>query len=92
MGVLVDLPIDTGETRRIYVRLNNFDQVANHGVPATARFRGFICRDAYESGGRFVFERVVEFDADVSQPLWAQAYAALRREPDFAEATDEMAS
>lgn len=65
-----------GEERPCYIRLNNVE-VSNHGVPAQALFRGFLTRDAFETGASFAWERRIEFTADVSLPLWPQAYGAL---------------
>lgn len=75
-----------GEERELYWRLNNFEQLANHGVPAAARFRAFLSKDAFEAGKNFVTEKVIEFQADVSKPMWEQAYEALRQEEGFKKA------
>lgn len=66
-----------GEDRDIYVRLNNIE-ASNHGVQASALFRGFLSKQAFEDGKHYVFEKTVEFDADVSSSLWEQAYNFLK--------------
>lgn len=77
MAIKAKTETSYGETRELYIRLNNVE-ASNHGVKATALFRGFFSKKAFEDGKSFVWERQVEFDADVSQPLWSQAYAALQ--------------
>lgn len=76
-----------GENRPAYIRLNNVE-ASNHGTRAVALFRGFVSREAFEAGKGFVWEHQVEFTADVSQPIWAQGYAALRALPEMAGAKD----
>lgn len=80
MAILATVETTYGEERSLYIRLNNFEQLANHAVAAEARFRGFVSREAFEAGKAYVFERIVTFDADVSEPVWAQAYDALKLE------------
>ncbi len=72
-----------GEKRECYIRLNTVE-TSNHGAPTRALFRGFLSREAFESGAAFVWEREIEFAADVACPLWPQAYAALVEEEGFA--------
>lgn len=74
-----------GEERELYVRLNNVE-ASNHGERATALFRGFLSEQAFRDGKHYVFEKTVEFVADVSTSLWEQAYVALKSE--YPEATD----
>lgn len=77
-----------GEERDCYIRLNNIE-ASNHGQPAQALFRAFLGRAAFEAGHHYVAELPVEFAADVSRPLWGQAYDALKeRLPDAADADD----
>ena len=65
-----------GEQRELYIRRNNIE-ASNHGVASHALVRGFISQEAFEAGAHFVWEKEIEFQADVTQPLWQQAYAAL---------------
>ena len=71
-----------GEDREVYIRLNNVE-ASNHGVKAIATFRGFLSADAFSAGAHFVWGTEVEFDCDVSQPIWPQAYAALATAHEF---------
>lgn len=66
-----------GEDRELYIRLNNVE-ASNHGVEATAKFRGYISREKFEDGANYLWEQDIEFVADVAQPLWWQAYQALK--------------
>jgi hypothetical protein len=85
MAVKVTSETSFGETRELYVRLNNVE-TSNHGVKTFALFRGFLSKEAFENGKSYVWERSVEFDADVSKPLWKQAYDALAADPEFKHA------
>ncbi len=76
MAITATVTTQYGEDRECYIRLNNME-VSNHGLPAQALFRGFLSREAFKAGAHYVWETSVEFDADVSQPLWAQAYHRL---------------
>lgn len=76
MAIKIKEETQFGEERDLYVRLNNLE-ASNHGVKAVALFRGFLSEQAYDDGKHYVFEKKVEFDPDVSRPLWEQAYAAL---------------
>ena len=71
-----------GEDRQCYIRLNNVE-ATNHGTPTLALFRGFLSKEAFEDGSHYVWEKSVEFTADVSQPIWPQAYAALIAQEGF---------
>lgn len=88
MAVLATVDTGFGESRELYIRLNNFEQLANHGVPAVARFRGFLSQAAFAEGAHFVIERLVEFTADAPEAPWPDAYLALKALPEFAEAVD----
>ncbi|WP_265556576.1 hypothetical protein [Serratia grimesii] len=77
MAIEVTVTNDFGEVGRLYVRLNNAG-VSNHGVASTALFRGFTTREAYTEGYRYQYEREIEFNADVTQSVWPQAYAAYK--------------
>lgn len=87
MAVQVSIETSYGETRQAYIRLNNVE-ASNHGIPTCALFRGYVSKEAFEAGKAFVWERQVEFTSDVSRPLWEQAYAALKGQPEMAGATD----
>lgn len=87
MAVLAEIETSFGELRECYIRLNNVE-ASNHGVNASALFRGFISQGAFEEGKSFVFEKAIEFDADVTLPLWEQAYNALKSLPEFTDAED----
>lgn len=82
MAIKANIKTVFGEDRECYIRLNNIE-ASNHGVKSRALFRGFISQEAFESGSHYVWEAVVEFDADVSQPLWKQAYTALATQENF---------
>lgn len=82
MAILATIPTSFGENRECYIRLNNVE-VSNHGVPAQALFRAFLSQTAYASGAHYVAEFGIEFTADVTQPLWGQAYAALVEQQGF---------
>jgi hypothetical protein len=90
MAVTAKVELPSGETRDLYIRLNNFEQLANHGVPAIARFRGWISQEACDADKAFVWERLVEFEADAPKDAWSLAYDALKAIPDFAKAKDVM--
>jgi hypothetical protein len=83
MAVKATLPTSFGEDRDLYIRLNNLEDAQNHGRPPPARYRGYLSEAAYRSGASFVWEDVIGFDADVSQPLWDQAYSALKNISDL---------
>lgn len=87
MALQATLETVHGDLRALYIRINHA-QVSNHGQPASALARGFVSRAAFEAGKSFVWEQGLTFDADVSQPLWAQAYAALRADPALADAVN----
>jgi len=80
MAITATLNTSYGESRQLYVRLNNCE-ASNHGVPATALFRGYISVEACSAGKRYVWEREISFTPDVSGSLWDQAYAALKAIP-----------
>lgn len=76
MAISATITTMFGEQRECYIRLNNVE-TSNHGVPTQALFRAFLSKSAFESGSHYVWEMSIEFTADVSQPLWPQAYSAL---------------
>lgn len=82
MAIAATVRTQFGEDREVYIRLNNVE-VSNHGIPAQALFRGFLSREAFESGAHYVWEGSVEFAPDVSEALWPQAYAALVAQEGF---------
>ena len=77
MAIITNVKTSFGEDRKLYIRLNNIE-ASNHGELSTAKFRGFLSEDAYKSGANCAWEQDVEFTADVAQPLWGQAYQALK--------------
>lgn len=79
MAIQANVDTVHGENRSLYIRLNNVE-ASNHGVKSVALFRGFLSEDAFQAGNHYMFEKEVEFDADVSAPIWEQAYAALKAE------------
>lgn len=78
-----------GEERSLYIRLNNVES-SNHGVASTAKFRGFISQQAFIDKCHYLWESDIAFDADVSRPLWPQAYAALKAEYPLVAPVDLM--
>lgn len=84
MAIKAVVTTQFGEDREVYIRLNNVE-ASNHGVKSHALFRGFLSKEAFESKAHYVWEKSVEFDASVSGPLWAQAYAALIAQEGFDE-------
>lgn len=87
MAILMEIETSYGEKRECYIRLNNVE-ACNHGNHSNALFRGFVSKEAFEAGKSFVWEKEVEFHPDVSQPLWPQAYAALRQLEGFETAVE----
>lgn len=85
MGLTVNIETNYGVSQAAYVRLNNME-VSNNGCKAVALFRGYLSKDAYEEGKGYLWEQTIEFDADVTLPLWPQAYAALESFPEFSTA------
>ena len=77
MAIIATVKTSLGEDRELYIRLNNIE-ASNHGEMSSAKFRGFISQGAYQAGANYAWEQDVEFMADVSQPLWGQAYQALK--------------
>lgn len=78
MAIQATVKTQYGEDRDLYIRLNNVE-ASNHGVMASALFRGFLSQAAFEGGANYMWEQSVEFVADVTQPLWEQAYSELKR-------------
>lgn len=77
MALQATLETSYGETRPLYVRINNVE-ASNHGVQAVALARGYLSKQAFDERKAYVWEQTIEFTPDVSLPLWEQAYAALR--------------
>lgn len=78
MAIQATVKTQYGEDRDLYIRLNNVE-ASNHGVMASALFRGFLSQTAFEGGANYMWEQSVEFVADVTKPLWEQAYSELKR-------------
>ena len=87
MALLANLETLYGETRQLYVRINNAE-VSNHGQPAYILVRGFLSKEAFEAGKHYVWEQQCEFQATVADPLWTQGYAHLKALPEFNGAVD----
>lgn len=87
MAVTATLDTIYGETRETYVRINSLS-TNNHGVSSVVLFRGFISRDGFKSGASYFWEKELSMMLDISAPLWPQAYAELKKLPEFAEAID----
>lgn len=85
MAIIAEVETKFGERRELYIRLNNVE-ASNHGVSSYALFRGFVSEEAFRAGAHYVWEQTVEFTPDVSQPLWGQAYDALKVEVSGADA------
>lgn len=77
MAILANVETNTGEVKSLYLRVNNIE-VSNHGVKASALIRGFISKEAFNSGKHFAHEEQIEFDANVSLPIWEQVYVVLK--------------
>jgi hypothetical protein len=80
MALIARLETMHGEERELYVRLNNLDQLKNHpeGGGDLLRFRGYLSKEAFDRRCHFVWEQVIECEIDVAEPVWPQAYAALK--------------
>ena len=77
MAVLINLTTKYGETREMYVRINNVE-ASNHGVETHVLFRSYISRDAFKAGANYVDDHPLSFMADVTKPLWEQAFDKLK--------------
>jgi hypothetical protein len=89
MALKIQLPTLYGETRNLYVRVNNVDQLTNHDEagPDAVRFRGYLSEKAFDDRAAFVWELVLPCKIDVSKPAWPQAYAALKAHDPTADVT-----
>lgn len=76
-----------GESRNLYIRLNNME-ASNHGEPCNVKFRGFVSQEAFREGSRYLWEVNIDFFADVTLPLWVQAYDALKQKMKLVDALD----
>ena len=85
MAITTTIKTRFGEDRDCYIRLNSIE-ASNHGILAKALFRAFLSQEAFQAGSHYVAEFDVEFPADVSAPLWEQAYDALIEQEQFAYA------
>ena len=72
---------DLGRDVELYVRLNSAE-VSNHGVMGHFLFRGYASKDAFIGGGRYLWEYSLEVSVNVSEPIWKQAYDAIRSDGD----------
>jgi len=87
MAIKVSVKTIHGETRELYVRLNNVE-ASNHGVSSNALFRGFVSQEAFENGSHYIYEEFIKFFPNVDLPLWQQAYDALKSTPGYEGAVD----
>ncbi len=87
MAILAVVATEYGEERKLYIRLNNIE-VNNHGVMSCVKFRGFLSKDAFKEGGKWLWERDVEFFADINKPIWTQAYEVLKVEAGLIDVVD----
>lgn len=87
MAIQASVATEYGEDRSLYIRLNNLES-SNHGVSSQAKFRGFLSQEAFTDGKHYLWERDIEFIADVSLPLWSQAYEALKEKIHLEDAID----
>lgn len=77
MAIKATVTTAYGEDRELYIRLNNLE-ASNHGELSTAKFRGFLSQEAYQAAANYAWEQDIKFMVDVTQPLWGQAYQALK--------------
>lgn len=87
MAVTATLNTSYGEARETYVRINSLT-TNNHGVGSAVLFRGYLNRETFKTGASYFWEKELEIMLNISEPLWPQAYAELKRLPEFAEAID----
>ncbi len=87
MAIIAKIQTTFGETRECYIRLNSME-ASNHGVSTNALFRAFLSAEAFQSGAHYVAQFNVDFIADVSAPLWEQAYAALIEQESWSDCED----
>lgn len=87
MAIQATVATEYGEDRSLYIRLNNLES-SNHGVASKAKFRGFLSQETFADGKHYLWERDIEFVADVSLPLWPQAYEVLKVEAGLLDAVD----
>jgi hypothetical protein len=57
--------------------------MSNHGVESYALFRAFLSQALFEAGANYVAEFEVRWIANVSEPVWSEAYAALIAQEGF---------
>lgn len=87
MAITEKIKTSFGEERECYIRLNNME-TSNHGMPAKALFRAFLSQAAFKDGAHYVAEFDIEFDADVSKPIWKQAYVSLIKQENLKDADE----
>lgn len=87
MAIQATVTTEFGEERNLYIRLNNIE-TSNHGVTSQVKFRGFLSQEAFDDKKHYMWECDIEFVADVSQPLWPQAYTALKEQIHLEDAID----
>ena len=93
MAIIGKVNTPAGEDRELYIRVITVTTPNNQpdgtlSVPAVALFRGFASEDAFKAGGRYLWERELEFSPKFKADIRKEAYAALRDLPEFSKATD----
>lgn len=73
MAIIATIDTNFGETRDLYVRINQA-HVSNNGQASTADLLGYISEDAYRRGASPVYESTVRIIIDVTKPSWPQYY------------------
>jgi len=81
MAIIANVDTNMGEKRSLYIRANSISS-SNHGVESIMLFRGFLSKEAFDNGASYVWEQDVKFYADITLPLWEQAYSELKKEID----------
>jgi len=79
MAIIAKVDTRMGEKRSLYIRANS-SSASNHGVESTMLFRGFLSKEAFDNGASYVWEQTVNFYADITLPLWEQAYSELKKD------------
>lgn len=77
MAITTTVTTEFGEEKELYLRINNAE-ISNHGVKSTALVRGYISKDAFLAGAKFMWEESVVCDIDIGELVWSQFYNALK--------------
>lgn len=79
MAILARVETHHGEERELYIRLDHFERLNNHGAPALAVFRGYISKEAFDARAAFVWELGIELEANAPEKPWELAYSELQK-------------